>query len=113
MKINFSIQGKVDKDLTIDQLKKVLFKSMIKMQELATIYCPVDKGRLRNSINLKPATPGYSFYELSDAVDYGIHQEFGTINMSAQPFMRPAMIQVKQIWVKRYMDQVMKKGNNI
>ena len=53
MKIKLNINTKVDKNLTIDQLKKVLFNSMLKMQELATINCPVDKGRLKNSINLK------------------------------------------------------------
>jgi len=138
MKIKLNINTKVDKNLTIDQLKKVLFNSMLKMQELATINCPVDKGRLKNSINLKPTTPGYSNYQLFDAVEYGPSVEFGTAphiirpkgkalkfkaggktifakkvnhpGTRATPFFRPALDQVRQVWVKRYMNQVMKKG---
>jgi len=137
MKISFNINTKVDKNLTIDQLKKVLFNSMLKMQEIATINCPVDKGRLKNSINLKPSIPGYANYILSDAVEYGPDVEFGTaphiirpstmkalrfkaggktifakkINhpgTRAQPFFRPALDQVKNIWVARYFEKVMK-----
>lgn len=142
MKINFSIQSKVNKELTIDKLKMVLFKSMLKMHELAVIYCPVDRGRLRNSIFLNPMTPGYSYYSLSEAVDYGADVEFGTSphiirpksmkalkfkaggktifakkimhpGTSAQPFFRPSLDQVKQIWVARYFEQVLKTNNNL
>jgi len=77
MRIKFNIQSEVNKELTIDQLKTVLFKSMIKMHELAAINCPVDTGRLRNSINLKPSTIGYTSYTLSDGTDYGVDVEYG------------------------------------
>ena len=139
MRIKLNVQSKVDKGLTIDQLKKVLFNSMLKMQEIATINCPVDKGRLKNSINLNPSIPGYANYILSDAVEYGAAVEFGTaphiirpnamkalkfksggknvfakkINhpgTRAQPFFRPALDQVKGIWVARYFEKVLKKN---
>lgn len=141
MKINFNINTKLNKELTIDQLKMVLFKSMLKLQELATINCPVDKGRLRNSLFLSPSAPGFSNYQFSDGVDYGVDVEFGTsphvilpkgkalkfkvggktifakrINhpgTNAQPFFRPALDQVKSVWVDRYFEQVLKKDNNI
>jgi len=137
----------VSKKLTIEQLKMVLFKSMIKMQELATINAPVDTGRLRNSINLRPATPGYKNYVLADGTDYGSHVEYGTKphwtsaenlkgwsrrvlkdtgaayaiagaiakrGTEAQPFFRPALDQVKIVWIPRYFNQVFNKsGNNI
>jgi len=77
MKIKFNIQSQVNKKETIEHLKMVLFKSMIKMHELAVINCPVDTGRLRNSIIIKPNTPGYKNYVLADGVEYGISVEFG------------------------------------
>jgi len=138
MNINFNITAKVDKNLAIDQLKKVLFRSMIKMQELAVINCPVDTGRLSWGIKLTPLTDGYNKYllynnvEYAEAIEYGVDphvikvknkkvlankkkgQIFGKQVMhpgqEAQPFMRPALDQVKQIWVPRYFKQVMKKS---
>lgn len=141
MKLNLNIQSEVNKELTIDQLKLVLFRSMLKMQELATINCPVDKGRLRNSINLKPQMEGYSSYRLSDGVEYGVDVEYGTAphvikpssmkalrfkvdgknvfakkimhpGTEAQPFFRPALDQVKVVWVPRFMNQVLSKTGN-
>ena len=142
MRIKFNIVSKINKKETIEHLKKVLFKSMLKMQELAIINCPVDTGRLKNSIILRPTSPGYGNYKLSDGVDYGIDVEFGTSphytsaknlkgwarrvlknesaayavtksiakrGTEAQPFFRPAMDQVKKIWVKRYMAQEFKE----
>jgi len=139
MKLNFNIKTYIDKDLTIEQLKIVLFKSMLKMHELATMNCPVDRGRLQNSIILTPATPGYDSYLLADGVEYGEDVEYGTAphmvaikelkdwsrrvigdegaaygvaakiakeGTDAQPFFRPAMDQVKNIWVERFTAQV-------
>lgn len=134
MKIKFNIESKIDDKLTIEKLKKVLFKSMIKMHELAVINCPVDKGRLRNSIKIFPFSPGALSYILYAGVEYAPDVEFGTsphvikpVNKKAlkfkvdnktifskkimhpgteaQPYFRPALDQVKGIWVKRYMNQ--------
>jgi len=138
MNINFNITAKVDKNLAIDQLKKVLFRSMIKMQELAVINCPVDTGLLSWNIKIAPTTIGYNKYllynnvEYAEAIEYGVdphvikvknkkvlaNEKKGLIfgksvmhpGQEAQPFMRPALDQVKQIWVPRYFNQVMKKG---
>jgi len=120
----------------------VLFDSMVKMHELAVINCPFDTGRLRNSIIIKPTTPGYKSYVLADGVEYGVSVEFGTsphytspenlkawarrvlkdsnlaypvaakigkLGTEAQPFMRPALDQVKKIWIKRYMEREFRK----
>jgi len=138
MQIKLNIKSEVNKKLTIKQLKMVLFRSMLKMQELATINCPVDKGRLRNSIHLDPSVEGYSAYRLSDGVEYGVDVEYGTSphlittkvaralkfssgnktifsksvmhpGQEAQPFMRPALDQVKNVWIKRYTNQILSR----
>lgn len=142
MRLKFSIKSEVNSKEAVEHLKMVLFKSMVKMHELATINCPVDTGRLRTSIILKPTSPGYDQYMLSDGVDYGIHVEYGTSphymspanlkgwsrrvlgkesmafavaakiakkGTEAQPWMRPALDQVKQIWVKRYFEREFSK----
>lgn len=58
--------------------------------ELAQSHAPVDTGYLRDHIHVIDGdTPGSKFVA-SDA-DYTLDVEFGTRNMPAQPFMRPAM----------------------
>jgi len=138
MKLKFNLNTELKEKEIVAKLQKVLFLSMLKMHELAVINCPVDTGRLRNSIILNPTSPGYSYYRLADGVIYGVDVEFGTsphvikpVNMkalkfkadnktifakkvqhpgtSAQPFMRPALDQVKNIWIKRYTEREFKK----
>jgi len=120
MKITFSIDGKLLKERVLDGMKKVLFLSMLKMNELAVIYVPVDKGLLKSRINLLPAVPGYIHYDLTAGTIYSAAVEFGTSprvikavqvmhpGTEAQPFFRPALDQVKGVWVGRYWNQVFK-----
>lgn len=49
--------------------------------------CPVDTGRLRNSITHQ--LKGDSVY-IGTNVEYGPHVELGTRKQKAQPFLRPA-----------------------
>jgi hypothetical protein len=140
MNIKFSINKKLDKQDIHKKLRLVLFKSMLKMHELAIINCPVDTGRLSNSINLDPKAPGFTEYILSDGVEYGSDVEYGTsphvvsakhlkgwarrvlkkeslaypvaakirrFGTEAQPFFRPALHQVKNIWVERYYEEIL------
>jgi len=109
MNIKLNINSNLKDELVKEKLKKVLFLSTLKMHELAVRYAPVDTGRLRNSINWSPQFFGATKYDVFDGVDYGIHNEYGTIRMAAHPFMRPALIQVKNIWVRRFIEQELGK----
>ncbi len=138
MKITFSINSKLQKDKIFEGMKKVLFLSMLKMDEIAVMNCPVDTGRLRVSINLLPAVPGYASYILAAGTEYAAAVEFGTSprtiipvkksalkfkirgkdiivkkvmhpGTEAQPFFRPALDIVKGVWVGRYWNQVFKE----
>ena len=137
MNIKFGFKSKLNEKEIKEGIMLVLFKSMIKMHELATINCPVDKGRLRSAIHLSPNVPGFEEYLLYDDVEYAEAIEYGTsphiikpVNGKAlkfkvdgktvfakkinhpgtesQPFFRPALDQVKSIWVPRYFEQVLK-----
>jgi HK97 gp10 family phage protein len=103
MRVKITINKKLDNKEVMEKLKMVLFRSMLKMHEIATRIVPVDTGKLKTSINVEPMIFGAKKYVLGSGVEYGPHVEFGTYKMSAQPFMRPALIQVKNIWVKRFM----------
>jgi len=76
------------------QLNEVLWRAMVKMEELAKNKAPVDRGMLKNRINLQPIEPGHSEYTLYDGVSYGADLEYGN---------RPHNVPLKPLidWVKR------------
>jgi HK97 gp10 family phage protein len=55
-------------------------------------------GALRNSITSESKMTGDMTFTVSDGVEYGVYQEFGTSKMAAQPFMRPAI----EAWRDRF-----------
>ena len=67
----------------------VLRSTAIRVEGRAKIHAPLDTGALRNSINTTKRRN--LLYWVSDGVEYGIYQEFGTFKMAAQPFMIPAV----------------------
>lgn len=64
------------------------------VQAQAVSRAPVATGALKNSI----ATEQKSrfLYWVADGVEYGIYQELGTSRMAAQPFMVPAVENVRR-----------------
>lgn len=65
----------------------------LKCQKQAKIACPVDTGRLRNSI-LYHKIDAYSC-RVDTNVSYAPFVEFGTRHMSSRPFLYPAYVQAK------------------
>lgn len=51
--------------------------------------CPVDTGRLRNSITYETRTLQKEVY-IGSNVEYAPYVELGTSRMAARPFLRPA-----------------------
>lgn len=73
------------------------------MQSHAQQLCPVDTGRLRNSITYRLGGGGYDFpgygaevsasehsVSVGSDVEYAAYVELGTSRTRAQPFLRPA-----------------------
>lgn len=57
-------------------------------ESYAKRLCPVDTGRLRNSIT--HAQLDERTEVIGTNVSYGVFQELGTVKMRARPFLRPA-----------------------
>jgi HK97 gp10 family phage protein len=68
----------------------------------AVTLAPVDTGALKNSIHAYSA--GKLRWEVSDGVEYGIYQEFGTSRHRAQPFMRPASEWARPQWLRLWQE---------
>ncbi len=142
MRIKFNIDYKIEKKKVIEKIKMVLFKSMIKMEELAIQKVPVDTSRLKNSIKIFPMIVGLSSYSLFTPVEYASDVEYGTSpnyvgienlkgwsrrvlgdeklayavqkkialrGTDAKPYFRPALDEVRLIWVQRIWKQEFSK----
>ena len=57
-------------------------------ERYAKLLCPVDTGRLRNSISHAP--DGKTEY-IGTNVEYAPYLEYGTVDMKAQPYLKPAV----------------------
>ena len=72
----------------IEQAKaRALEKIGLVAEGYAKRLCPVDTGRLRNSIT--HTTDDEAAY-IGTNVDYAVYVEMGTVNTPAQPYLKPA-----------------------
>ena len=78
-----------------------------KAESYAKKGCPVDTGRLRNSIT--HAQRDENTEVIGTNVDYGPHVELGTSKMAARPFLRPAA-EGHSAEYKAVIEQVMKNA---
>lgn len=88
-------------------LRRTAHNSMKRIEDRAKQLAPADDGKLRDSITTKNAKAkrqaGSVRFERSSGVEvltgptgrqeggYGAFQEFGTVNMPANPYMRPSV----------------------
>lgn len=77
-----------------DGLDAALTRALEKVGLVAEGYakrlCPVDTGRLRNSIT--HAMEGSEAVVIGTNVEYGPYVELGTARQKAQPYLRPAAV---------------------
>ena len=138
IKWNIQIKGlEKGKKLTLEGLRRVLQKSMFKMEELAINNAPVDQNEIRQGISVFPeilsnkyvlkSTAGHSaameygtrpFYAPIDPLKswaarklgdenlaYPVRAKIAKLGITAQPFMRPALSQVKNYWFDVFLEQ--------
>lgn len=65
-------------------------------QSAAAQLAPVDTGDLKGSVASVLEGPHQA--RVSATMEYAMHQEFGTMFMAAQPFMRPARNALVDAW---------------
>lgn len=87
-------------------LKVALEEIGLTAEGFAKKKCPVDTGRLRNSIS-HTSTEDTAY--VGTNVEYAVYVEMGTVNTKPQPYLRPAITEHKDTYraiVKRNL-----KGN--
>lgn len=79
-------------DEVIDEMKKTMERALEKIGMVGEAYakeeCPVDTGRLRNSIS---HAVDDNTAIIGTNVEYAPYVELGTSKMDAQPYLRPAV----------------------
>lgn len=82
------------------KIEAIMMKAVLMVEADAKRMCPVDTGRLRASITHRVIHATTSFRmggndviqgRVGTNVHYGPDVELGTVNQSAQPYLRPAL----------------------
>lgn len=74
---------------------EVVERATARVETAAKRLCPVDTGRLRASIARDRDVVDDTYVGIVGTnVEYAVPVEFGTMNQSAQPYLRPALEQV-------------------
>lgn len=95
----FRVESHV-KELTAEMESKIpaiLEKCGLVAEGYAKRLCPVDTGNLRNSIT-HVVVPGESTVYIGTNVYYGPYVEMGTVRTKAQPFIKPAIVDNKNVY---------------
>lgn len=72
-----------------EQIEQALIAIGLTAESYAKADCPVDTGRLRNSITHAVETGEQAVY-IGSNVEYAASVELGTSRMKARPYLRPA-----------------------
>ena len=82
-------------DAVKGELEKVLPKILeswgVVAEGYAKLNCPVDTGRLRNSITHE-RNDKEGYVQVGTNVEYAPYVEYGTSRQSAQPYLTPAIL---------------------
>ena len=75
-------------EATFSQIERALEKVGLTAERYAKLACPVDTGRLRNSIS---HTHDKNTAYIYTNVEYAPYVEMGTKKMAARPYLKPAI----------------------
>lgn len=85
-----------------DVVERELERAAFATEAAAKRLAPVDTGNLKNSIITRQDSDDQ--WTVTSAAEYSIYQEYGTDVMPAQPYMRPAVDEVAEIFIRRVKD---------
>ncbi len=90
--MDFKIKSRLPEvqDAVEDAITKALEEIGLTAEGYAKKKCPVDTGRLRNSIS--HAAKEQTVY-IGTNVEYAVYVEMGTVNTKPQPYLKPAVIE--------------------
>ncbi len=107
MKFSVSVTGG---DIRVDaDISEALASAAERVRAAAQSMCPVDTGRLKNSLSCY--SDGFTAAVFTD-VEYAPYVEFGTSKAAAQPFMAPALIMAEDEIAEAMLGSITRGGGN-
>jgi len=99
----------------IDQLPKKLMESFTEQTRETALnvvreakrIVPVDTGHLRSNIFVREES--FNKFELVASTPYASYVEYGTVNMVARPYIRPALYRYSGTYGKKILDRFERK----
>lgn len=107
MRLNLSTNIQINDEVGIMILEEVFERALFEIWNLAKIYVPVDTGNLRASIQILQVSKREIIIQVM--APYGKYIEFGTYRMRPQPYLRPAIDEVRFVKIKNITNQVFDK----
>ncbi len=98
MSVHINLDGlhRVQRELP-NRIAAELNSAAESMESLAKQLAPVDTGFMRDSIAQTETADGNRLRAVVESpADYSLYVEYGTVNMSAQPFFTPAFESAKR-----------------
>lgn len=104
MRYSFNLNDNTQ-EIANEKLIEIFQRSMVEIQNLSKIYSPVDTGNLRNSIQLEIIDDTHIL--ITSFANYSLYVEKGTFKMKPQPYLRPAIDEVRFKRIKQIAQQVL------
>lgn len=97
--VRFEIAKRLDlskflKGRSDDDVDDFVARAAFEVEREAKHRCPVDTGRLRASLGAAPVRR--KTWKVAAGTDYAAHVEYGTKHAGGQPYLRPAVQEVRQ-----------------
>lgn len=89
--VNISSNRELIERATREQIERALEAIGLQAEGYAKMLCPVDTGRLRNSITHSVDASEQKVY-VGTNVEYAAYVEMGTSRTKAQPYLQPAVV---------------------
>lgn len=91
------LEKQLKKNVTLNDVKKVVRKNGVGLQKAAQKKAPIDTGTLTRSVEIGITDSGMTA-TVEPTAEYSAYVEYGTRFMKAQPYMKPALEEQEKLF---------------
>lgn len=91
------LEKQLKKNVTLNDVKKVVRKNGVGLQKVTQKKAPVDTGTLKRSVGIDITDSGMTA-TVEPTAEYSAYVEYGTRFMKAQPYMKPALEEQEKLF---------------
>lgn len=91
------LEKQLKKNVTLNDVKKVVRKNGVGLQKAAQKKAPIDTGTLKRNVGIDITDSGMTA-TVEPTAEYSAYVEYGTRFMKAQPYMKPALEEQEKLF---------------